>query len=140
VVTKLLDDEICRDIAPINRDLRHATSLQTHTTFLPIFLSGRIVGIEENLAVDIKTWLPGIQTFSESVKIPAGANSGNYDIKVAILDPDTGDPGVMFAVITATNVNSYIFVGQTGIAYQHGISILWNTCQILINRLINLII
>ncbi len=36
-------------------------------------------------------------------------------------------PFILAAVITATNVNLYSFVGQAGIAYKHGISILWQT-------------
>jgi len=36
-------------------------------------------------------------------------------------------PFILAAVITATNVNLYSFVGQAGIAYHHGISILWQT-------------
>ena len=36
-------------------------------------------------------------------------------------------PFILAAVITATNVNLYSFVGQAGIAYTHGISILWQT-------------
>jgi len=55
------------------------------------------VEMEENLAVDIKTWLPGLHTFSGSVEISADVNPGSYEVKLAILDPDTGKPGVMFA-------------------------------------------
>jgi SSS family solute:Na+ symporter len=36
-------------------------------------------------------------------------------------------PFILAAVITATNVNLYSFVGQAGIAYKHGIAILWQT-------------
>ncbi|TFG97750.1 MAG: sodium:solute symporter family protein [Calditrichales bacterium] len=36
-------------------------------------------------------------------------------------------PFILAAVITATNVNLYSFVGQAGIAYKHGISIIWQT-------------
>jgi SSS family solute:Na+ symporter len=36
-------------------------------------------------------------------------------------------PFILAAVITATNVNLYSFIGQAGIAYEHGISILWQT-------------
>ena len=36
-------------------------------------------------------------------------------------------PFILAAVITATNVNLYSFVGQAGIAYKNGISILWQT-------------
>ena len=58
--------------------------------------AGEVV-LEEQLGVDIKSWLPGRHTFSESVHIPADIGSGSYDVKMAILDPDTGKPGVMFA-------------------------------------------
>jgi SSS family solute:Na+ symporter len=36
-------------------------------------------------------------------------------------------PFILAAVVTATNVNLYSFVGQAGIAYHHGISIIWQT-------------
>lgn len=36
-------------------------------------------------------------------------------------------PFILAAVITATNVNLYSFVGQAGIAYNNGIAILWQT-------------
>ncbi len=36
-------------------------------------------------------------------------------------------PFLLAATITATNVNLYSFVGQAGVAYKHGISILWQT-------------
>ena len=36
-------------------------------------------------------------------------------------------PFILAATITATNVNLYSFVGQAGVAYSHGISIIWHT-------------
>jgi solute:Na+ symporter, SSS family len=36
-------------------------------------------------------------------------------------------PFILAASITATNVNLYSFIGQSGIAYESGISIIWNT-------------
>ena len=36
-------------------------------------------------------------------------------------------PFILAATITATNVNLYSFVGQSGVAYAHGISIIWQT-------------
>jgi len=36
-------------------------------------------------------------------------------------------PFILAATITATNVNLYSFVGQAGVAYTHGISIIWQT-------------
>jgi hypothetical protein len=55
------------------------------------------VSLESEFEVDIKTWLPGMHTFSEPVNIPASIGSGTYEMKLAILDPDAGIPGVMFA-------------------------------------------
>ncbi len=36
-------------------------------------------------------------------------------------------PFILAAVIAATNVNLYSFIGQAGVAYKHGIAILWQT-------------
>ena len=36
-------------------------------------------------------------------------------------------PFILAAVIAATNVNLYSFVGQAGIAYKEGIPIIWQT-------------
>lgn len=36
-------------------------------------------------------------------------------------------PFILAATLTATNVNLYSFVGQSGVAYAHGISIIWHT-------------
>lgn len=36
-------------------------------------------------------------------------------------------PFILAAVLTATNVNLYSFVGQAGVAYREGVSILWQT-------------
>lgn len=36
-------------------------------------------------------------------------------------------PFILAATIAATNVNLYSFVGQAGVAYKHGISIIWQT-------------
>ncbi len=36
-------------------------------------------------------------------------------------------PFILAATITATNVNLYSFVGQAGVAYEHGVSIIWQT-------------
>ncbi len=36
-------------------------------------------------------------------------------------------PFILAATLSATNINLYSFVGQSGAAYQNGISIIWNT-------------
>jgi hypothetical protein len=66
------------------------------------------VMLETELDVDIKSWLPGLHTFSESVNIPADIESGSYDVKLAILDPETGKPGVMFANTDKDDVGRYL--------------------------------
>jgi hypothetical protein len=55
------------------------------------------VAYQKILDVDIKTWLPGTHTDAVTIDIPADLDSGTYDVKLAILDPDTELPGVMFA-------------------------------------------
>jgi hypothetical protein len=100
------------------RKVEHEKSTNTNSTFsvsitvenkgvapfyydwpLAIYLvsNDRKVEYSSELEIDIKTWLPGLHTFSESINIPADMNAGSYDVKLAILDPDTGKPGVMFA-------------------------------------------
>jgi solute:Na+ symporter, SSS family len=36
-------------------------------------------------------------------------------------------PFILAAVLAATNINLYSFIGQSGIAYEHGIPIIWQT-------------
>jgi hypothetical protein len=55
------------------------------------------VALQRELDVDIRQWLPGIHSVATSIEIPATLASGNYDMKLAILDPFTNAPGVMFA-------------------------------------------
>jgi hypothetical protein len=55
------------------------------------------VAFQTELAVDIKTWLPGLRSEITVIKIPADMAAGTYDVKLAIHDPDKGLPGVMFA-------------------------------------------
>jgi len=53
--------------------------------------------LQQELNIDIRKWLPGTETCDVSVHIPDNLPSGLYDVKLAIHDPDTGAPGVMFA-------------------------------------------
>lgn len=52
---------------------------------------------QHTLDIDIKTWLPGVVNSSDSIEIPGTLSNGTYNIYIAILDPDTQMPGVMFA-------------------------------------------
>ncbi len=55
------------------------------------------VALQSNLNVDIRQWLPGVYSVETSIQIPANIASGDYDMRLAILDPLTDAPGVMFA-------------------------------------------
>jgi len=55
------------------------------------------VALQKKLDVDIREWLPGTVRCDASVYILDDLSPGLYDVKLAIHDPDTGAPGVMFA-------------------------------------------
>lgn len=47
---------------------------------------------------DIRTWLPGNISITESINIPSSLPAGNYTLCVGIIDPDTGLPGIDLAI------------------------------------------
>ncbi|HEX9975286.1 MAG TPA: DUF4832 domain-containing protein, partial [bacterium] len=55
------------------------------------------VAFQQPLDIDIRSWLPGTSTASTKVVIPIQLNCGDYNVKLAIHDPDSNQPGVMFA-------------------------------------------
>jgi hypothetical protein len=52
---------------------------------------------EKTLNVDIRQWLPGLNSNEVSVNLPASLNAGEYRLKLAINDPQKSKPGVLFA-------------------------------------------
>jgi hypothetical protein len=56
-----------------------------------------VVALEQDLGVDIRTWLPGSSTFTVTLQLPQNLTAGTYDIKLAIPDPDFDLPGILFA-------------------------------------------
>ncbi|WP_166242818.1 DUF4832 domain-containing protein [Paenibacillus turpanensis] len=46
---------------------------------------------------DVRKWLPGENTAKETLQIPHDLVPGVYTVHVAILDPETGKPGIRFA-------------------------------------------
>jgi len=55
-------------------------------------------------AQDIRTWLPDLNGFSESIALPAGFQPGDVEVSVGIVDPVTRRPAVRFAIVeTAPN-------------------------------------
>jgi len=59
--------------------------------------SDQQVVLKHTLNIDIKTWLPGVHNNADSFEIPGTLNTGHYNIYLAIVDPDTQNPGIMFA-------------------------------------------
>jgi hypothetical protein len=49
------------------------------------------------IPVDVRKWLPGDAVYDGSVYVPADLDEGNYDVRVAMLDPRTGLPAIKFA-------------------------------------------
>lgn len=47
---------------------------------------------------DIRTWLPGTTTINNTVAIPNNLSEGTYTLCVAIIDPETGNPGIDIAI------------------------------------------
>jgi hypothetical protein len=49
------------------------------------------------LPVDVRKWLPGDAVFDGPVYIPGGLKPGGYRLRVALLDPRTGQPAIKLA-------------------------------------------
>ena len=52
---------------------------------------------QKSLDVDIRQWLPGLNTNEVQVALPSTLAVGEYQVKLAINDPMKDKPGVMFA-------------------------------------------
>lgn len=59
--------------------------------------SGQIVAKATAENTDIRQWLPGRTEAAASLKLPGGLAAGSYTLTVAILDPETGEPGIRLA-------------------------------------------
>jgi hypothetical protein len=53
---------------------------------------------EIKLPVDIRKWLPGDAVFDGTVYIPETLKPGSYRLRVAMLDPRTGQPAIKLAI------------------------------------------
>lgn len=60
---------------------------------------------------DIRKWLPGRTTLTEVFNIPSGISAGTYNLGVAIIDPDTGEPGIDLAIAGKREDGRYL-LGQ----------------------------
>jgi hypothetical protein len=51
---------------------------------------------------DVRKWLPGDALFESTVYIPETLKAGTYRVRVALLDPRTGEPSVRLAIAGGT--------------------------------------
>ena len=47
---------------------------------------------------DIRKWLPGDNLYDSSLAIPATFSAGEYDVRIAIVDPASGKPKIQLAI------------------------------------------
>ncbi|MBL0387447.1 DUF4832 domain-containing protein [Tumebacillus sp. ITR2] len=59
--------------------------------------SGR-VATQLNTQQDIRSWLPGEHSLQEFLPVPQNLPAGTYSLCVALLDPETKQPGIDFAM------------------------------------------
>lgn len=64
---------------------------------LALFLEGEIAH-RERIETDPYSWLPGDTSARVRLTIPSDMESGEYTLAIAILDPDTGEAAVRFAM------------------------------------------
>ncbi|MGD0222140.1 MAG: DUF4832 domain-containing protein [Terriglobia bacterium] len=50
------------------------------------------------LPVDVRKWLPGDAVFDGAIYIPENLKPGSYRLRVALLDPRTGQPAIKLAI------------------------------------------
>jgi hypothetical protein len=53
---------------------------------------------EVELPVDVRKWLPGDAVFDGTVYIPESLKPGSYRLRLALLDPRTGQPAIKLAI------------------------------------------
>jgi hypothetical protein len=74
-------------VAPIYKEFTLAVELRSPKTAAVI-----------PVPVDIRKWLPGDAVYDGTLYVPENLAEGNYDVRVAMLDPRTGKPAIRLAV------------------------------------------
>jgi hypothetical protein len=64
--------------------------------------------LETDTGVDIRGWFPGIHTETVTIPIPQEIEAEEYDVKLAIHDPQNDEPGVLFANTRRDNKDRYL--------------------------------
>ena len=73
-------------VAPVYRPYELALELRSASS-----------SAEIKLPVDVRKWLPGDAAFDSTVYIPESLKPGSYRLRVALLDPRTGQPAIKLA-------------------------------------------
>ncbi len=76
-----------KGVAPCYRDFPLAIRIRNpqHTTVLAT-------------GADIRKWLPGDNLYNDAVFLPAGTPPGEYDVSIALLNPESRQPQVKLAI------------------------------------------
>jgi hypothetical protein len=74
-------------VAPIYRKYRLAVELRSGNNKAVI-----------RVPVDVRKWLPGDAVFDGSLFVPYNLPPGNYEFRIAMLDPRTQKPAIRFAI------------------------------------------
>jgi hypothetical protein len=74
-------------VAPVYRPYELALELRSASS-----------SAEIKLPVDVRKWLPGDAAFDSTVYIPESLKPGSYRLRVALLDPRTGQPAIKLAI------------------------------------------
>jgi hypothetical protein len=65
---------------------------------LALELSSTNNSAEIKVPVDVRKWLPGDAVFDGRIYIPESLRAGSYRLRVALLDPRTGQPAIKLAI------------------------------------------
>ena len=74
-------------VAPIYREFSLAVELKSSKTATVM-----------QVPVDIRKWLPGDAVFDGTLYVPENLAAGTYDVRIAMLDPRTGQPAIRLAI------------------------------------------
>jgi len=74
-------------VAPVYREFSLAVELRSSKTSAII-----------RVPMDVRKWQPGDAVFDGTLYVPENLAAGTYDVRVAMLDPRTGQPAIRFAI------------------------------------------
>jgi hypothetical protein len=86
-------------MAPIHMWWRNAGVAPVYSEYpLAIELRSPAASAVSELSVDVRKWLPGDAIFDGAVYVPETLSPGTYRVRVAMLDPRTGEPAIRLAI------------------------------------------